>query len=235
MSERKIDHITVGDIATNCWIYPLSASDMTGPGQQPPPGFQNCIVIDPGADVERIIARLNQLKLVPYYILLTHGHFDHIGALPALTAAYRGSRTGNLVIAIHRDDGEYLGPGSYDVHCRSFTAAAGNASYIDAFWEDMPPADISLKEGDTIGPFTVLHLPGHTRGSVGFWNKEAKVLFSGDTLFRGDYGRTDLPGGDETQLSASLRRLFSMDAEIMVLPGHGAVTGIGEEARRFNG
>ncbi|MDR2434238.1 MAG: MBL fold metallo-hydrolase [Treponema sp.] len=230
MREHKIEHITVGDIATNCWIYPLSESRTAGEGRKPPRGFRNCAVIDPGDEAERIIARLKELKLVLKYILLTHGHFDHIAALPALAAAWP-----EAVIAIHRDDGEYLGPGSYSVHVRSFSAAGGTAAYIDSLWEDMPPPDTTLEEGGTIGPFTVLHLPGHTRGSAGFWDKEAKVLFSGDTLFRGDYGRTDLPGGDETQLFTSLRRLFSMDGEIMVLPGHGPVTAIGEEARRFKG
>jgi glyoxylase-like metal-dependent hydrolase (beta-lactamase superfamily II) len=228
MREKNIAHITVGDIATNCWLYPLAESEAAGP----PPGFQYCAVIDPGAEADRIAARLDQLKLIPRYILLTHGHFDHIAAVPALAAAYSGSRP---LIAIHSGDREYLGPAAYDVHCRSFTAAAGNAAYIDAFWEDMPPPDQCLEEGDTIGPFTVLHLSGHTPGSAGFWDRKANILFCGDTLFQGDYGRTDLPGGDEAQLFASLRRLFAMDGGIMALPGHGPVTSLGEEARRFSG
>ncbi|MDR0315816.1 MAG: MBL fold metallo-hydrolase [Treponema sp.] len=231
MQEKKVSHIIVGDIATNCWIYPLSE---TRAGQTLPSGFQGCAVIDPGAEAERIIARLNQLKLVPFYILLTHGHFDHIAGLPSLAAAYRTPEGGPL-ITIHRSDAEYLGPDSYPVHCRSFSAAAGSAAYIDALWEDMPSPDKTLEEGDAIGPFTVLHLPGHTPGSVAFWDREAAVLFSGDTLFQGDYGRTDLPGGNEAQLFASLKRLFALDSGIRVCPGHGAATSIEAEAAQIHG
>jgi glyoxylase-like metal-dependent hydrolase (beta-lactamase superfamily II) len=89
-----------------------------------------------------------------------------------------------------------------------------------------------LTEGDVVGPFTTLHLPGHTPGSVAFWDKEAKILFSGDTLFKGDYGRTDLPGGSEPTLIASLKRLFTLDGEIKVYPGHDSATSIGREAAR---
>jgi glyoxylase-like metal-dependent hydrolase (beta-lactamase superfamily II) len=220
MPEKTITCINVGDIATNCWIYPLSETE--------------CAVIDPGAEADRIIARLQQLKQVPRYILATHGHFDHIAALPALAAAYgRTGAGGGPVIAVHRLDAEYLGPDSYQVHCESFSAAGGSAAYIDSLWEDMPPPDINLEEGDSAGPFTVLHLPGHTPGSIGLWDQEGKVLFSGDTLFYDGYGRTDLPGGSEARLFESLERLCSLDGEIRVLPGHGQATSIGDEARRL--
>ena len=228
MMKKPVAPITVGIIATNCWIYPLAADT----DYAPPPGFRHCAVIDPGAEGNRIIARLKRLKLVPRYILLTHGHFDHIAALPALAGAFRGEG-GGPVIAIHNGDAGYLGPGSYDLHCRSFTAASGNADYIDALWEDMPPPDRTLAEGDAIGSLTVLSLPGHTPGSVGFWDREAGILFSGDTLFQYDYGRTDLPGGDEARHFESLRRLCAMDGAIQVLPGHGPATTIGEEAGRL--
>jgi len=212
MQEKKIRHIIVSDFTTNCWVYPLDSSG-------------ECAVIDPGGEGGRIIAFLSQHQLVPKCILLTHGHFDHIGAVPALAAEYTGAE-----IAIHAADAEYLGPDAYTAHSRSIRAITGNTAYIDALWEDMPTPNRCLAEGDTIGPFTVLHLPGHTPGSIGLWDEKAGVLFSGDTLFYHSYGRTDLPGGSTERLFASLKRLFAMDGGIKVYPGHGPATVIEHEA-----
>jgi glyoxylase-like metal-dependent hydrolase (beta-lactamase superfamily II) len=218
-----VESLVVGAIATNCWIYAWDAA----PGVAQAEVTGECAVIDPGADPEAIIARLRQLKLRPRYILLTHGHFDHIAALPALAAAYRDRPP---LIGIHRNDGDYLGPVSRGIHRTSFAAAAGSAAYVDALWEDMPAADELFDEGSVIGPFTVLHLPGHTPGSAAFYDKNAQILFSGDTLFRDGFGRTDLPGGSWEELRRSLSRLFAMDRNISVYPGHGDPTTIGEES-----
>jgi glyoxylase-like metal-dependent hydrolase (beta-lactamase superfamily II) len=95
----------------------------------------------------------------------------------------------------------------------------------------MPPAGRLLAGGDRIGPFTVIHTPGHTPGSVCYYDEDAGVLFSGDTLFRGGYGRTDLPGGNRATLEKSLALLLSMDGGIAVCPGHGPGTTIREERR----
>ncbi|MCL2243773.1 MAG: MBL fold metallo-hydrolase [Treponema sp.] len=214
MLKNNIIRIIVGAISTNCWIYKIDES--------------SAAVIDPGDEAEKIIAALGKNKLVPKYILLTHGHFDHIAAIPDLAGAFNPVPE----IAIHRLDSEYLGPEAYKAHILSIKAAMGNSYFIDALWKNMPPPDHLLDEADTIGPFTVLHLPGHTRGSIAFWDREESVLFSGDTLFKGAYGRTDLPGGDENDIINSLNRLYKMDGNIRVYPGHDEITTIEQERSR---
>jgi glyoxylase-like metal-dependent hydrolase (beta-lactamase superfamily II) len=97
----------------------------------------------------------------------------------------------------------------------------------------MPDADTVLADGDKIETFTVLHLPGHTKGSVAFFDDKNKHLYSGDTLFCSGVGRTDLPGGDEDALRASLERLFKLDGDVAVFPGHGPSTTIEREARFY--
>jgi len=210
---KNIIKLVVGPIATNCWIYPLEDNAVA--------------IIDPGDEANAIISALDKAKLIPKYILLTHGHFDHIGAVPILAEAFAGMTQ----VAIHSKDSEYLGPQSYEIHKNSIKSAMGDTSFLDFYWQQMPAADIILEEGSNIGPFSVLHLPGHTQGSAAFWDKDNGVLFTGDTLFAGAYGRTDLPGGNEEEMYKSLKRLSIMDANITVYPGHGEITAIGRELR----
>jgi glyoxylase-like metal-dependent hydrolase (beta-lactamase superfamily II) len=212
---KYINQLIVGPVDTNCYIYFQKDA-------------KDAVLIDPGAEPDVIINALKGFSLVPKHILLTHGHFDHIGALAAVADAFKKA---NPIIAIHRLDAEYLGPGSLEVHRASVAAAMGDASIVDG-WAEPPSAGRLIEDGDTVGFFTVLHLPGHTPGSAAFWDKEAGALFTGDTLFKEDYGRTDLPGGDGVALRASLRRLFAMDGKIETYPGHGASTTIGSEASR---
>ncbi|MDR2942885.1 MAG: MBL fold metallo-hydrolase [Treponema sp.] len=215
MPNKNITNLVVGSIETNCWIYPIDE--------------KQAVVIDPGDEADKIISVLKKLDLAPVYILLTHGHFDHIAAVPDLIEKLGPSKP---QIAVHRLDAEYLGHDAYNVHAVSIKAAMGSSSFIDTFWRDMPQADIILEEGSDVGPFTVLHLPGHTSGSIAFWDKAEGVLFTGDTLFNYAYGRTDLPGGNENDIFSSLRRLFEMDGNIKVYPGHGSTTTIDLERRQ---
>jgi glyoxylase-like metal-dependent hydrolase (beta-lactamase superfamily II) len=188
--KRTVHCLCVGSIQTNCWIYSLKDA--------------GSVVIDPGADAPVIIEHLKKFNLYPEYILLTHGHFDHVTALPELVHDFYWKSHIPAVVAIHRDDASYL--------------------------TDKP--DRLLSNGDAIGPFKVIHLPGHTPGSVAFYDEAADILFTGDTLFCGDRGRTDLPGGDQAKIEKSLELLLSMKGSIRVFPGHGPETTIAQEAAR---
>ncbi|MDR2094274.1 MAG: MBL fold metallo-hydrolase [Treponema sp.] len=238
MKNFNIEQLIVGELDTNCWIYPLdteieaagedraateTADKAAAHDTMARSGY--CALIDPGENADMIIARLERLNLSPRYILLTHGHFDHIAALPALFDHYR---TG-VEIAIHGGDRIYLGPDAWDAHRRSYFWGIEHINYIKKQWRAFPSPTRILADGERIGPFAVLHLPGHSPGSAGFYDKQRNVLFSGDTLFYHGIGRSDLPGGDTPALEKSLGRLLGMDQDTAVFPGHGQSTSIGEE------
>jgi glyoxylase-like metal-dependent hydrolase (beta-lactamase superfamily II) len=213
--EYTVEQVIVGPLETNCWLYPLEEeSPAPGPGRP-------CVVIDPGSDPGRIMARMEGLHWYPRYVLLTHGHFDHIAALSALADRYGAG----LEIALHRDDADCLGPAA----SRNSASGAALANRLFGFDDDLPSPSRLFSGGDTLGPFTVLHLPGHSPGSAAFYDAAAGVLFSGDTLFRDGVGRTDFPGGDGGKLAASLRRLLALDGAVRVYPGHGPATTVAAE------
>lgn len=174
------------------------------------------VIIDPGDDIELIMDLIKEHELKLEKILLTHGHFDHIGAVKDLK-----ERTGAQV-AIHKQEADFL------------TDPNKNLSYIINRQIVQDPADIFLEDGDLIRvadmEFKVLHTPGHTEGGVCY--KLGKVLFTGDTLFEGSVGRTDLSGGSYGQLMSSIReKLLVLDDDHLVYPGHGRQTTIGRERR----
>lgn len=174
------------------------------------------VIIDPGDDIKLIMDLIKEHELKLEKILLTHGHFDHIGAVKDLK-----ERTGAQV-AIHKQEADFL------------TDPNKNLSYIINRQIVQDPADIFLEDGDLIRvadmEFKVLHTPGHTEGGVCY--KLGKVLFTGDTLFEGSVGRTDLSGGSYEQLMSSIReKLLVLDDDHLVYPGHGRQTTIGRERR----
>jgi glyoxylase-like metal-dependent hydrolase (beta-lactamase superfamily II) len=215
--EQILETITVGPLESNCYLYAPQRRENAA----------DCVVIDPGDEAPRIIGRLRDLSLTPSCILLTHGHFDHCAALPDLAVEFP-----NATLALHKDDARYVGAWALHAQCECFALMDAEA-YVKSRFKPFPEKIHLLEEGEKIGPFTVLHTPGHSPGSVCFYDERVKLLFSGDTLMENAYGRSDLPGGSFPELRKSLKRLLAMDGEVLVYPGHGAATNIGVEAWRL--
>ena len=186
----EINKVVVGDLQVNCYIISNG---------------NDAVVIDAGDDYENIIkeAKGKNIKAV----LLTHGHFDHVGAVQDLHEA-----TGCKV---------YLCPADLTMPAKW---TGGELCYTDTYGEgdELDLAGLHIR---------VLHTPGHTPGSVCLLVDD--TLFSGDTLFAGSCGRTDLPGGDNEALLASLRRLDAIEEDYTVCPGHSASTKLARE-KQYN-
>ena len=200
-----IKTLIVGPIGANCFI--IGCQDTLA-----------AVVIDPGAEADRILLALAESKLRLKYIVNTHGHFDHVAANKKMKEA-----TGADIL-IHAADAPMLGQ------------IADSAAMWGLAGEDSPPPDKTLAEGDTIGfgniTLEVIHTPGHTPGGLSFYTK--KSVFVGDTLFAGSIGRTDFPGGSFETLIASIReKLFRLGEDVRVLTGHGPETTIGVE-KQYN-
>ena len=209
MSRIEIECLKVGYIATNCYLV-----------RQADSGF--FAIIDPGDDADFI---LTSLEGEPTHIILTHSHFDHVGALWTLHEKFPSA-----VIAAGSE--EDFSRESIVRIARGTMGFYYQATGLAKCGSRIPEPTLLLKDGDRIGPFEVIHTPGHTKGSICLYSRENKVLFSGDTLFRHSYGRTDL-GGSETQIMKSLRKLLKLDGDTTVYPGHDEPTLISEENSYF--
>lgn len=178
------------------------------------PAAKKGVIIDPGYPDERIVDKIADEGLTITHILLTHGHFDHIGGLKQMREAAKAP------VAIHQEDAAMV------------TSPAANLSGNFGGGFSFDAAEVLLGDGDTIAvsealTFSVITTPGHTPGGVCFISGD--TMFSGDTLFSGSIGRTDFPGGDYGQMAASLKRLMTYPDEMVVYPGHGPATTIGRE------
>ncbi len=195
-----IQTFEMGSIGTNCYVV----SDDKG----------NCAIVDCDGNTTALFHYIAQNNLKPSHILLTHGHFDHIGAVEEVKEKY-----GCVVCACDKEIPLLSDPSL-------------NASNMSPRALSISP-DVTVKEGDTIEvgdlKFKVIETPGHTLGSVCFIIENA--ILSGDTLFLGSCGRVDFPTGDPKAMMASLQRLKNLQGDYVVYPGHGPATSLDYERR----
>jgi glyoxylase-like metal-dependent hydrolase (beta-lactamase superfamily II) len=197
-----IKRLVVGPLEENCYII---GDEET----------KDAIVIDPGDEPDRIIETIKDNGFKIKAIICTHAHFDHIGAITEI------KRETQAMILLHKDDMELY----------------KNARDQAAIWgydvDDMPEPDGYLNEGDSIRvgdlSFKVLHTPGHSPGGICLYGEG--VVFTGDTLFQGSVGRTDLYGGNMSELKRSFKRLLELPEDTTVFSGHGPSTTIRTEKR----
>ena len=196
----RVQRLVLGALDTNCYIVDDGEG---GPA----------IIIDPADDPDRVLAASGTGGVAA--IVLTHGHFDHLGAVGELVA-----RTG-APLMVHEGDAD------------AATSAETNGGLIFGFRFAAPRVDRRLTAGDVIEAgaivLEVLHTPGHTPGGISLIG--GGHLFAGDTLFAGSVGRTDFPGGDARTIRASVGRLAGLPPETIVHPGHGPDTTIAREIK----
>lgn len=198
-----IEKLEVGPFASNCYIVGAESN-------------KEGMIIDPGAEANKILGKVEDLGLEIKFIVLTHAHIDHIGALKEVKDAT------DAEFAVHTDDAKSL--------------QMKPPAYVAPFFppKNPPPPDRLLKGGDSIDigdlRFLVLHTPGHSPGCICLLGEG--VVFSGDTLFNFGIGRTDFPGGSYSQIMDSIHtKLMILPDNTIVYPGHGPDTTIGTERR----
>ena len=198
-----------GAFAANCYVVA-------------PARGAECVIVDPGQDAQQGIEELLlRYRLKPIAVLLTHGHIDHMWSVAPVCGAK------GIPAYIHPDDRELLADPA-----KGLSLAVGQQLFGGITFTE--PDDVrELTDGSALSlaglDFTVRHTPGHTPGSVTFGSENG--LFSGDLLFAGSIGRTDLPGGDHQAMLRSLARTLTLPDDTLVLPGHGPQTTIGAERR----
>ncbi len=205
----KIDSLILGMYETNCYVL------------RSPEEAKDCLVIDAGLEAGKLINFLQENKLNPVALVLTHGHIDHIAGVNALRAQFP-----IIKVYIHKLDAEML-----EKPVSNLSAMTGAAFITE-------PADFTVEEQDVIEQagikLEVLHTPGHTPGGISLYSKEQGVVFVGDALFADSVGRTDFPGSSMTQLIKGIKeKLLTLPDETKVYPGHGPQTTIAHE-KKYN-
>ena len=207
MSDFRMETFVLGDVSTNCYLIYNQKS-------------REAVVVDPADNGAFVLNKCRELQVKPVAVILTHGHFDHILAVEDICRAF------SCQVYAGREEDRLLQDSSM------------NLSTMMGTERTIVCADVLVKEKDELSladfKWNVLETPGHTAGSVCYYIPSEQVLFSGDTLFAGSLGRTDLPTGDQKAIVSSIReKLLPLPEETKVFPGHGEGTTIGRE-RRYN-
>jgi glyoxylase-like metal-dependent hydrolase (beta-lactamase superfamily II) len=199
----KIQTLPLGNFEANCHLV----SDDAG----------HTLVVDPGADADQVSGVLRDHRLTVAAYLITHGHMDHLSALADLERDFPAP------VGIHPADGKWAFGGANQMP-PFYGIPQRPRQLVRAFTDNQEWTDFDLH-------YRVLATPGHSPGCVCFYFPGDNTIFTGDTLFAGSVGRTDLPGGDERLLTQSLTRLAGLPSATVVYPGHGPQTTIGQEKK----
>ena len=195
-----IKKFVVGSLESNCFII---ADEK----------LKECLITDPGDEPDRILDFIHENNFKVKYIVCTHAHFDHVAAVSDI------KKDTDALVVIHKDDIEL------------YKSTKNQAAQWGFDIDPQPEPDMLVSEGDRIVVgelrFKVLHTPGHSPGGICLYGEG--ILITGDTLFFGSVGRTDLYGGDINKLKKSVKRLISLPDGTKILPGHGPETTVGKE------
>jgi glyoxylase-like metal-dependent hydrolase (beta-lactamase superfamily II) len=198
--------LILGPLETNCYIL---FNGKCG----------DCIIVDPAYEFEKIVEVITELKKNPMLAVLTHTHFDHIGALKDLKDNYR-----DMKILLHPLEKDML------------KSQSGFARFFGIKIKEPPPPDGLIDEGDVLQlggeRLEVLYTPGHSSGSISLLNRNDRFVIVGDLLFQGSIGRTDFPGGSFEEIKRSIqKKIYSLSDDFLVLSGHGESTRVGIEKK----
>jgi glyoxylase-like metal-dependent hydrolase (beta-lactamase superfamily II) len=197
-----IKKLMLGELQANCYMLINHKNE--------------CVLVDPGGESEKIVEIIKLQKLKPIGIFVTHGHFDHIGAVSDIAMKYE------IPVYAHKFEGKMMKDPNKNL------SSLFSDNHVSCIATEYVLDNDRIEIGEDL-VFTVIEVPGHSDHSLCFYHKDG-YIFTGDTLFNGSIGRTDLYSGESSDLTANIeQRLFTLEDKTIVYPGHGPITSIGVE------